>query len=1098
MAQKANAQQGVLQEKAARRALQLATQYATDTVQEDGHWLGSMSSDATITAEWIFLLQSIGRVIDDKDRAAYQYHFLSSQQDDGSWAIAPQYPHGGNLSATIEAYLALKILGLSTDHAAMRRAREFVLENGGVEGMRIFTRFHLAMFGIIPWSAVPQMPPELILLPAWLPINIYKFSSWARITIVPFLLIRTREPVYALPNGCQADNDYLDELWCNPGNKSVPYSKGFLNLWFSDKIALLFLMVDWLLCLVCSIGFLPLRNWAVRLCISWILERQEASGDWAGIFPPMHLSIYALLLHGHSLDDEPVRRGLEALDRFCYQDDEHGKWMQPCVSPVWDTFLMVRGLSDSNDIDADDGLLTRALAWTRAKQILVKHGDWRVYRPQLVSGGFSFEYANTWYPDVDDTAAGILAFLKQDPSSLYSGHVLRAAIWILGMQNGDGGWAAFDVGNDALFLNSIPFSDMDSLCDPSSADIAGRVIEAFGLMLQLYSQSKSREHEEIFQRIKIACTRAIGYLQSTQESTGAWYGRWGTNYVYGTSNVLCGLSYFVTTSRVRTMIKDAVQWLGSVQNADGGWGERLDSYTCPERAGVGESTPSQTAWALMGLLPINKVCRQFGRPQYNMVTYWRDFFRGLWDMRSMLTERYQENPENPFVIPTFHFGPTILIPSRLNPELRNVRESELNALMVHDKFLQKWHTLPDPTWTFKPAKMYWAAFRGVLNRSIDADVSTTASEAAKICDEVLSKRSIRKDSESEPLCDRWDEMYIKEVMMKIVTKNVSRLYVGKDLASDDNYISCLLGVLNGVLASVWIVNMTPDAIKPLVRLMSCLPIWLRKRKLDRLYYNKLLTEKKLQVEKGEKVDIHDDFATSLTAKAKRMPDKRFYELSNMSSRMLAQHFAAVHSTGTVSFRLCQKLMAHPELADKLRQEARVTLTQPENPEAWTAGELSALRLHDCFIAETLRTEPLIYSTIRRTCVQEGGYTFSDGTYIPKGFDVGIPTDQVHHDARFWGSDPKIFNPDRWLRREDPVTYVENDFYGFGHGRHACVGRFFASRLMKIMLIHINFTYEMKLVPGQGEGHFGFGFMHAPVDLKVKLRRRELKNAYSEG
>ncbi|KAI2611919.1 putative squalene-hopene-cyclase [Hypoxylon sp. NC1633] len=591
------------QETAARHALRLATQYATSAVKDDGHWLGPMSSDVTITAEWIFLLQSIDRTISEEDRAAYVYHFLSSQQDDGSWPIAPQYPHGGNLSATIEAYLALKILGLEPEHTAMLKARRFVLANGGVEEMRIFTRFHLAMFGLIPWTAVPQMPPELILLPSSFLVNVYKFSSWARITIVPFLVIRTREPIYSLPNGRHANNDYLDELWRDPSHKLVTYSKPVIDLWSTDKVALLFQMADWVIWLLVLVGLLPFRNWAIRSCISWILDRQEESGDWAGIFPPMHLSIYALLLEGYELDDDPVRRGLEALDRFCYQDARHGKWMQPCVSPVWDTFLMVRGLCDSNVIEKNNQLLTRALAWTRARQLFVKHGDWKVYQPQLIAGGFSFEYVNTWYPDVDDTAAGILSFLKQDPASLYSAHVLRAAVWILGMQNGDGGWAAFDVGNDSLFLNSIPFSDMDSLCDPSSADIAGRVIEAFGLMLQLFSQSKLQEHEDVFQAIATACFRAIGYLQKTQESAGSWYGRWGTNYIYGTSNVLCGLSYFSTQPRVRTMATQAVQWLASVQNGDGGWGEQLDSYTHPERAAVGKSTASQTAWALMGLLP---------------------------------------------------------------------------------------------------------------------------------------------------------------------------------------------------------------------------------------------------------------------------------------------------------------------------------------------------------------------------------------------------------------------------------------------------------------------------------------------------------------
>lgn len=591
--------------RAAFNTLQSATRYARSIAQEDGHWMGPMASNVTCTAEWIFLLQSIGRHISSDDKKAYQQHFLSEQNFDGSWAIAPDYPCGGDVSSTIEAYLALKILGLESDHIAMQRAQKFIHRNGGVENMRIFTRFYLAMFGLLPWAAVPQMPPELMLLPSWFPINIYRFSSWARITIVPFLVIRTREPVYALPNGCHNTNDFIDELWLNPQVKTVPYTKSVISLVTTDWVGLLFQLADWLIWLLCFLHLLPLREHAIQTCIAWLKIRQEASGDWAGIFPPMHLSIFALLLEGHSLGDDAVRRGLEALDRFCYQTDECGKWMQACVSPVWDTFLMARGLCDARTVHANDQLLTRALDWARCRQLIVDVGDWRVTRPGLSPGGFSFEYDNSWYPDVDDTAAGILAFLKQDSMSLSSSHVMRAASWICGMQNKDGGWAAFDVDNDALFLNSIPFSDMDALCDPSSADITGRVLEAFGLMLLLHSENTKgvdTSEEDLFRVIATACYRGITYLEMTQEATGAWYGRWGCNYVYGTSNVLCGLGYFSQQPRVRRIIQPALTWLKSVQNSDGGWGERLDSYIDPYKAGIGESTASQTAWGLMGLI----------------------------------------------------------------------------------------------------------------------------------------------------------------------------------------------------------------------------------------------------------------------------------------------------------------------------------------------------------------------------------------------------------------------------------------------------------------------------------------------------------------
>jgi squalene-hopene/tetraprenyl-beta-curcumene cyclase len=591
----------------AEHALQLATQYARDKVHDDGHWLGPMSSDVTITAEWLYLVQSIGRTISDQDNQAYRYHFLSCQQDDGSWAVAPNYPYGGNLSATIEAYLALKILGLSSDDDAMKKAREYILANGGAENMRIFTRFHFAMFGLLPWSAVPQMPPELIFLPSWFPVNLYKFSSWSRITIVPFLVIRTHEPTYPLPNGpARLENDYLDELWLDPKNKDIPYAKPVVHLLRTNWTALLFQLADLLIWFFCLLGLTPFRRWALRSCTNWLLDRQETSGDWAGIFPPMHLSIYALLLQGYKLDSDPVVRGLAGLDRFCYEDEKHGLWMQPCVSPVWDTFLMVRGLLDAKTVDPSNSLVTRGMDWTKARQIFVRDGDWRVYRPKLEPGGWSFEYDNTLYPDVDDTAAGILSFLKQDPSQVYSHHVVRATVWILGMQNADGGWAAFDVKNDAHFLNSIPFSDMDALCDLSCPDIVGRVLEAFGLMMQIharYSKKQPLFEKALFDAIAVACQRGLVYLERTQESFGGWFGRWGTNYVYGTSNVLCGLEYFPDDPKAKRVIPAAVHWLESVQNSDGGWGERLDSYVDITRAGKGESTPSQTAWALMGLIP---------------------------------------------------------------------------------------------------------------------------------------------------------------------------------------------------------------------------------------------------------------------------------------------------------------------------------------------------------------------------------------------------------------------------------------------------------------------------------------------------------------
>ncbi|KAK8102100.1 hypothetical protein PG984_015246 [Apiospora sp. TS-2023a] len=319
----------------------------------------------------------------------------------------------------------------------------------------------------------------------------------------------------------------------------------------------------------------------------------------------------ALLLEGHKLEDDRIQAAIAAIERFTWQD-EGGKRLQSCVSPVWDTVLMTRALCDGPTtantgekakcdkeegeeglLRLDDERLRQTVRWIKSRQLLGPEGDWRIYNPRLAPGGFSFEYSNTWYPDVDDTAAAILALIIQDASAIDSATVTSATAWICGMQNRDGGWAAFDLDNDRLWLNRIPFSDMESLCDPSSADVTGRILEAFGLMQRLAAQGEFLNSRTLDQ-IGRACSRG-------------WYGCWGSNYVYGTSNVLCGLAYFAEgDEEVEDAIRAAAGWLEGVQTADdGGWGEDLRSYRDPELAGRGGlSTPSQTAWALMGLLAV--------------------------------------------------------------------------------------------------------------------------------------------------------------------------------------------------------------------------------------------------------------------------------------------------------------------------------------------------------------------------------------------------------------------------------------------------------------------------------------------------------------
>lgn len=592
-------------------ATKLAGTYALRQVREDGHWYGEMKSNATITAEYVFLAQALGFSIEE-DRDDLIKYFLSEQNTDGSWSLAYDFP--GDVSVTAEAYFALCLLGLDRSHPAMASAREFTLSKGGIAKVRVFTRMFFACFGLFPWSAVPELPAELILLPAAAPMSIYRLASWARATVVPMLVIRHHRPIYALPNGRSSSNEYLDELWVDPTDKMVPYSPSLWSLWNDDLTAFGFTLADNILKALGGLRWFPSRKIALRHCVAWILERQEPEGDIGGIFPPLHAALFALALEGYGLETSPVRRGIDALQNTYAWRDSTGLRIQGCISPIWDTILMTIGLIDSS-LPAESPLVARSSRYLKAHQQLGNEGDWRVYNGNVPSGGFSFEYFNSWYPDIDDTAAAILAMVKQDPNLLDLGPILSAVQWILGLQNDDGGWAAFDRENNYLFLNKIPFSDMDSFCDPSTADVTGRVIECFGLLAKrgsvLSRNGKNPIPRFFIDDMSSATERAIDFLSTEQEADGSWYGRWGSNYIYGTSAVLCGLVYHlegwddtypVMEKRHKVDTHAALDWLKRHQNPDGGWGERLESYYEPSLAGNGPSTASQTAWALMGLL----------------------------------------------------------------------------------------------------------------------------------------------------------------------------------------------------------------------------------------------------------------------------------------------------------------------------------------------------------------------------------------------------------------------------------------------------------------------------------------------------------------
>lgn len=571
-----------------KRAIIASRRFAAEIQKPDGHWVVELESNSTITAEYVFMRQALGLDLSAKRGAMIKY-FFREQKADGSWGLATN--HIGDISTTAETYLALRILDVPADDPRMQDAERYILAHGGLEKIRVFTRIFFAMFGLFPWSHVPTMPPEFILLPPSSPANVYTMSSWARGTIVPFLIIMHHKPVFALPNGKSEHNDFLDHLWLNPHNKKLPYSDSLAKMlretgasWSSFFVAADRVVRAY----EAAHGKFPnklgkLRQHALKKCEEWTLERQEENGDWGGIFPPMLNVCLALFLNGYSLDEGPLKKGLEALERFAVED-ENGYRIEPCQSPVWDTILMMIGLLDTG---YRDPALAKPRDWIMARQINADYGDWKVYNPDGPNGGFSFEYTNTWYPDVDDTAAIVIGFLKQDPSLRSDPNLRRAVDWIVSMQNDDGGWAAFDRHNDKEFLNEIPFMDMDALCDPSTPDIVGRVLEALGLLND--------------PKYRAVCDRGIAYLRANQEKEGSFYGRWGVNYVYGTSNVLCALARQPIAAN-DPMIEKAIAWLKKVQNADGGWGECLESYSNKSLMGKGRSTASQTAWALMGLL----------------------------------------------------------------------------------------------------------------------------------------------------------------------------------------------------------------------------------------------------------------------------------------------------------------------------------------------------------------------------------------------------------------------------------------------------------------------------------------------------------------
>jgi squalene-hopene/tetraprenyl-beta-curcumene cyclase len=539
----------------------------------DGYWWYELESNVTITAEYLMLLHYLGLNSVEKDRKMADY-MLNKQEQDGSWAIYKGAM--GDLSTTVEAYFALRLAGCRPEDPRMSRAAEFILGHGGVEGSRVFTRIYLALFGEFQWRAIPSIPIELNLLPHWFPANIYRFSSWARTTIVPLSILLDLRPVKPLLGG-----DSMRPLYLEPdGLPHLTVKK--LPVFSLKKI---FVVLDNIFKVWERLKLRPLRRLALKKTERWIREHQEPSGDWGGIQPAMVNSIWALVARGYSVSHGTISRGLKALERFAIETEDE-LTLQSCISPVWDTALTGLALEYSG-VRRDHFSVLQASKWLASMQIFRK-GDWSVKRPDLPPGGWAFEFDNNWYPDIDDSAV-VLMFLYRhldkefiSPENLDSG--LR---WILGMQGSDGGWGAFDVNNNMKLLNQLPFGDLEAMIDPGTADITGRVLEVLGLA----------GYDLTSRPVK----RGIAFIKKNQEQDGSWWGRWGANYIYGTWSVLAGLAS-VGEDPSKPYIRYAVRWLKSSQNPDGGWGEGCESYDDPKRKRLGRSVPSQTAWALLGLM----------------------------------------------------------------------------------------------------------------------------------------------------------------------------------------------------------------------------------------------------------------------------------------------------------------------------------------------------------------------------------------------------------------------------------------------------------------------------------------------------------------
>ncbi|MEL7408543.1 MAG: squalene--hopene cyclase, partial [Cyanobacteria bacterium J06558_2] len=543
------------------------------SIQEpEGYWCAELESNVTITAE-VVLLHKIWRTDSTRPLGKIEAYLRSQQRSHGGWEL--YYGDGGELSTSIEAYMALRLLGVPANDPTLVRAKEFILQQGGISKARIFTKMHLALIGCYDWRGLPSIPPSIMLLPNNSPFTIYEMSSWARGSTVPLLIVFDQKPVHQLEQPIN-----LDELYAE-GIANVRYELPRSRDWTD-----IFVTLDQAFKVAERFNLIPFREAGLAAAEKWILERQEATGDWGGIIPAMLNSLLALHTLGYDVHDPVIQRGLTAVDNFAIETATSYR-IQPCVSPVWDTAWCIRALVESG-IPADEPALVEAGEWLLSKQIL-DYGDWAVKNKGVTPGGWAFEFENRFYPDLDDSAVVVMGLSQLELSDEQKKNraLSRCLNWMASMQCKPGGWAAFDLNNDQEWINLIPYGDLKAMIDPNTADVTARVLEMLGECNYFMEEWRVQQ--------------AIAYLIKEQEADGSWFGRWGVNYIYGTSGVLPALS-LIAPHRCRKQIEAGAAWLVSCQNSDGGWGETCESYQDPSLKGQGVSTASQTAWALIGIM----------------------------------------------------------------------------------------------------------------------------------------------------------------------------------------------------------------------------------------------------------------------------------------------------------------------------------------------------------------------------------------------------------------------------------------------------------------------------------------------------------------